>query len=355
MPGERANQVPAMKSSMFKILNNNRGMALLLTVLIISLILILTLRFNTAMRSSLTSASNLQDNVALNHMAKSIFNAARAVLSIDAAESSFDSLHEDWANLTAASQYFSMFFDQGQGGINVIDHSGRLQINSLIAANNAGNDAGNDNVWAVNEEQEKTWSKLLSAEEFELDDEEVTGIIEALIDWIDEDDEPLGFGGAESSYYQGLEKPYTPRNSPMEFVEELLLVRGITPELYYGTDEIPGLATLVTPYGTDGKVNINTADPLVLGALSEEIEPDMVDSMLAYRDYEDSDLSNPEWYKLAPGFPEDIVIPPGLITTSSSYFEIVAEVAREKMKKKVRGMVVRGPGSRTELIYWKAE
>ena len=349
-----------MKSRMFKILNNNRGMALLLTVLIISLILILTLRFNTAMRSSLTSASNLQDNVALNYMAKSIFNAARAVLSIDATESSFDSLHEDWANLTAASQYFSMFFDQGQGGINVIDHSGRLQINSLIARNGAGNGAGNDNEWAVNEwavneEQEKAWSKLLSTEEFELDDEEVTGIIEALIDWIDEDDEPLGFGGAESSYYQGLEKPYTPRNSPMEFVEELLLVRGITPELYYGTKEIPGLATLVTPYGTDGKVNINTADPLVLGALSEEMEPDMVDSILAYRDYEDSDLSHPEWYKLTPGFPEDIVIPPGLITTSSSYFEIVAEVAREKMKKKVRGMVVRGPGSRTELIYWKAE
>ena len=128
-----------------RILHNNRGMALLMTILIISLILVITLRFNVSMRASLTSASNLQDNVALNHMAKSIFNAARAVLSIDAAESSFDSLHEDWANLTAASQYFSMFFDQGQGGINVIDHSGRLQINSLIAANNAGNDAGNDN------------------------------------------------------------------------------------------------------------------------------------------------------------------------------------------------------------------
>ena len=340
-----------MKSSMFKILNNNRGMALLLTVLIISLILVLTLRFNKTMRSGLTSASNLQDNVALDYMAKSIFNAARAVLSVDAAESSFDSLHEDWANLAAASQYFSVFFDRGQGGMNITDHSGRLQINSLVSRNNEAN----DNVWVVNEVQEKAWHKLLSEEEFELSEEEATGIIEALIDWIDEDDEALGFGGAESSYYQGLEIAYTPRNSPMEFIEELLLVRGITPELYYGTDTFPGLAKLVTPYGTDGKVNINTADPLILGALSEQMEPGMVDSMVTYRDYEDSDLSNPEWYKTAPGFPSDIVIPPDLITTSSSYFEISTEVAREKMKKKVRGVVVRGPGSTTELINWKIE
>jgi hypothetical protein len=81
----------------------------------------------------------------------------------------------------------------------------------------------------------------------------------------------------------------------------------------------------------------------------------MVDSLLTYREYEDSDLSHPDWYKTAPGFPEDVVIPPDLITISSSYFEISAEVAREKMRKKVHGMVVRGPDSITEVIYWKTE
>ncbi len=297
---------------MFKILKNNRGMALLITVLIISLILVITLRFNISMRSSLTSASNLQNNIALDYMAKSIFNAARAILSVDAAESSLDSLHEDWANLAAASQYFSYFFNRGQGGMNIIDHSGRLQVNSLITRK--------EDEWVVNEEQEKVWINLLSAEEFELGEEEATGIVEALIDWIDEDDEALGFGGAESSYYQGLETPYAPRNGPMEFIEELLLVRGISPEMYHGTEEVPGLATLVTPHGRDGKININTADPLVLGALSEQIEPDMVAGMLTYRDYENSDLGDPEWYKWAPGFPGDIIIPPTLITHLKHFF-----------------------------------
>ncbi len=332
---------------MFKILNNNRGMALLMTILIISLILIMTLRFNTSMRSSLTSASNLQNNIALDYMAQSIFNAARGILSVDAAESSFDSLQEDWANLGAASGYLSYFFQRGRGSINILDHSGRLQVNSLIMKKEDG--------WVVNEEQQNLWINLLSSAEFQLGEEEAAGIVEAVIDWIDEDDEVLGFGGAESSYYQGLEIPYAPRNGPMEFIEELLLIRGITPELYYGTEETTGLATLVTPYGSDGKININTADPLVLGALSELIDPDMVESMLAYRDFADSELSNPEWYKSAPGFPGDVIIPPELITTSSIYFEIVTEVYMDKMRKKVSGMVVRGPGSKTELISWKTD
>ncbi|MDX1775187.1 MAG: type II secretion system minor pseudopilin GspK [Desulfobulbales bacterium] len=337
-----------MKKSMFDILNNNRGMALLMTVLIISLILVITLRFNISTRASLTSASNLQDNVALDYMAKSILNASRAILSVDAAESSFDSLHEDWANLAAASQYFAYFFSRGQGGMNIVDHSGRLQVNSLLTKK--------DDEWIVNEEQKKVWINLLSAEEFDLTDEEVNAIIEAVVDWIDEDDdEQPGFGGAESSFYQGLEVPYTPRNGPLEFVEELLLIRGITPELYYGDEEIPGLEVLVTPHGRDGKININTAEPLILSALSDQIEPDMVDSILTYRDYEDSDLTNPDWYKWAPGFPGDIEIPPELITTKSSFFEINTEVVVEKMRKKVRGMVARGQGSTTELIYWKIE
>ena len=125
-------------------------MALMLSVLIISLILVITLRFNTSMRSSLTSASNLQDNVALDYMAKSVFNAARAILSADAEESGFDTLHEDWANLMLASQYFSSFFDRGRGGMNIIDHSGRLQVNSLLMKK--------EDAWVVNESRKKSGS-----------------------------------------------------------------------------------------------------------------------------------------------------------------------------------------------------
>ena len=59
--------------------------------------------------------------------------------------------------------------------------------------------------------------------------------------------------------------------------------------------------------------------------------------------------------KNAPGFPGDVTIPPDLLTTASSFFEISAEVVLDDMHRKIRGMIVRGPGSRTEIIYWKIE
>ena len=330
---------------MLDILKNNRGMALLITILVISLILVMTLRFNVSMRSSITNASNLQNGIALDNMAKSIFNSARAILSVDAEESGFDTLHEDWANLEAAAGYFSSFFNSGQGGMNITDHSGRLQINSLRKKKD-------DDSWDINVEQKEIWINLLSTEEFELEEDEALNIIEAIIDWLDEDDEPLDFGGAESSYYQGLDTPYGPRNGPMEFIEELLLVKGITDELYFGTEEIPGLASLVTPHGMDGKINMNTADAFVLGALSRDIDQDMVDEMLTFRDNEENDLGDTGWYKTV--IPDDVNIPP-VLTTSSSFFEISTEAVMGNMRKKVRGMVARGPGSSTELVYWRIE
>jgi DNA uptake protein ComE-like DNA-binding protein len=61
------------------------------------------------------------------------------------------------------------------------------------------------------------------------------GIADAILDWIDEDDEAREYG-AESAYYSTLEPPYAPKNGPLDTVEELLRVRGVTPEMLFGTD-----------------------------------------------------------------------------------------------------------------------
>ncbi|PQO25433.1 general secretion pathway protein GspK [Blastopirellula marina] len=60
-------------------------------------------------------------------------------------------------------------------------------------------------------------------------------IADCILDYIDEDDEPRELG-AEFDYYNTLDPPYNPKNAPLETVEELLLVRGVTPELLFGRD-----------------------------------------------------------------------------------------------------------------------
>lgn len=60
-------------------------------------------------------------------------------------------------------------------------------------------------------------------------------IAAAIVDWRDPDSEVTA-DGAESEHYLLLAEPYEPKNGPFETIEELLLVRGITPEVLYGED-----------------------------------------------------------------------------------------------------------------------
>lgn len=61
-------------------------------------------------------------------------------------------------------------------------------------------------------------------------------IADAILDWIDEDEEPREFG-AESDYYSQLPNPYRALNEPLQSVEQLLLVRGVTPQMLFGLDQ----------------------------------------------------------------------------------------------------------------------
>ncbi|MAT73501.1 MAG: hypothetical protein CMJ58_28805 [Planctomycetaceae bacterium] len=61
-------------------------------------------------------------------------------------------------------------------------------------------------------------------------------IADAILDWLDADESPRT-NGAEAEYYQGLDPPYSPTNGPLSSVDELLQVRGVTPELLYGLDQ----------------------------------------------------------------------------------------------------------------------
>jgi len=93
-----------------------------------------------------------------------------------------------------------------------------------------------------------------------LDADITEDIIDAIIDWQDTDETTTGFGGAESFYYESLPKPYSSKNEDYEIIHELLLVKGVSRELY------EKLKNYLTVYG-DGKVNINTASMKVVNAV----------------------------------------------------------------------------------------
>jgi len=59
-------------------------------------------------------------------------------------------------------------------------------------------------------------------------------IADAIIDWVDPDDSRFPYGAESSGYYQTLSPPFKAKNAPADSIDELLLVKGITPEIYYG-------------------------------------------------------------------------------------------------------------------------
>jgi general secretion pathway protein K len=315
-------------------------MALILTILIISLIVALTLQFNTSMWTNLHAAANLSDGIKLGCIARSGFNGALAVLYEDASSGNVDTLRETWAHAGIISGSSAYLFDEGRFLIEIADLSGRIQINQLVEQNGNYNDT-----------QKSLLMRFLGSPEFDLDDEEVENIVDAIKDWIDPDDETTRFG-AEDSYYKALQTPYPCKNAPFEFLEELLLVRGVTKELFYGTEERPGISPYLSTHG-DGKININTAAPLVLRSLSERIDEDLAEDMVAYREDEDNDLSVPEWYKEVPGM-GDVSIPADLLTVSSNYFEITSEGLKGSMSKRTKGVVKRTEG-KLQVLSWKVE
>lgn len=61
-------------------------------------------------------------------------------------------------------------------------------------------------------------------------------IADAILDWLDADESPRT-NGAEADAYAQFTPPYEPRNGPVADLDELLMVRGVTPELLYGIDQ----------------------------------------------------------------------------------------------------------------------
>jgi len=95
-------------------------------------------------------------------------------------------------------------------------------------------------------------------------------LVDSIMDWRDQDDLHR-VNGAEKEYYLSLANPYTPKDGPFDAVEDLLWVRGVSPELYYGVRENGirevALRDIFTVDGRATRVNLRTATAEVIHAL----------------------------------------------------------------------------------------
>jgi general secretion pathway protein K len=99
-------------------------------------------------------------------------------------------------------------------------------------------------------------------------------LVDSILDWRDNDNLHR-LNGAEDDYYLSLSPPYTAKNGPFDAVEELLWVRGVTPELFFGqgeggsdTDRRVGLRDIFSVDSAMDRVNLRTAPAEVIHAVT---------------------------------------------------------------------------------------
>ena len=316
---------------------NHKGIALITVILIVGILVAVVIELNRSSRADIYDAANLSDGIKLTYIAKSGFYGAAALLKNS--QNSYDTLRDDWAKADLLSKQSTSLFTDGYFIANIEDEAGKIPLNKLV------------NGTEYNPAIKEILIRLLGQPEFGLDERKAAEIVDAIKDWIDTDEEVTGYG-AESSYYASLDPPYEAKNAPLDCIEELLMVKGVTKEIFYGTKEKTGLAGYVTA-DSDGTININTAPKIVLRALSAAISVELADRMDEYRREEGNDLSNPQWYKQVPGM-ADVEISSGLITVRSNYFKIISTGKTKNMSQSINGVVMRS-GQGVQIIKWRQD
>ena len=348
-------------------------MALVLTLLAVSFLVAVTVQLGTSVNWQMQAAANQGNIVQLDAMLLSGLNLARAALLADQQENDFDSGLDNWGEFEPDT--LAAIFGTGSMEIKVTDLSGLLQVNALVltddekkrrdkeeAAANRGKKPGDSGKGKQPKKdpekvQRDLWKRFLLSENVGIEDEDAAAdLVDSLVDWLDKDDDEHE-NGAERGYYSSLDPSYVSANRPIFFPEELLLVKGWNNKLLYGEKEHSGIIDYLTITGHDGKININTAPPQILQALSSEITEEFVADLVDFRNNKENRdrLAQPDWYRQVSGFPGDITFEKDMITTSSSYFLVTITARIDWLQRKGNGVIHRKDNNEQALLYWKVE
>ena len=319
----------------------------MLTLMAVSFLVAITVQLATSVNWQMQGAGNLRDSVQLDAINRSGLSLVRAALLADLKENQFDSIHDGWGKL--GSQGALTLFEPGALQVQVTDLSGLLQVNALVP-----DETDTRKFKEKQDNQIALWKRFLTSGKFAVDDNDVEKIIDAIIDWIDENDTERG-NGAENGYYLSLSPSYKARNGPVAYLEELLLIRGMTKELFYGNSQEQklALADYLTVAGRDGAININSAPAEILIALdpdmSEQNAQDLVD--FAREEANMADLENPKWYV---NMNSSINLPADLAIVKSHYFKVSVTARHNSMARSGTGILQRvNEKGEQKLWYWE--
>jgi hypothetical protein len=206
---------------------SRRGIALVLVMMTIIVLSAIVGSLAISMSTEMRLARNTEYDAQMEWMGRSGVELARYALANKCPEQkTIDALNQFWAGGTSPCSndianipLKNMPLGPGIINVTITDMERKWDINIVANPRNP---------------QKEVLQKALT-EVGVTDAEQSSTIIDSILDWINPN-ETSGFSGAKSDYYMHLNPPYYCKNGPIDDISELLLIKGITPEIYWGSN-----------------------------------------------------------------------------------------------------------------------
>ncbi len=353
-----------------RFIKKERAVALLIAVSFVALLTALITDYGYETRIYFKEINGYKKWIKAKNIAISGFEGAKALLKEDLDEDraeknypnvdfyvsgdEIDLQQEIWSQVKKIPFEVEVGGEKGLIVGNIVDEMGKLNVNSLV-----------DNVGKESRVIKNIFIRFFDIMGAESPEE----VVNALIDWIDPDDEGL----YESSFYSSLERPYSPRNFLFMSPSELRIIKVINDDLKkalfppVNDDPISSPYLTVFPLSTGTNaflINVNTAPKEVLMSLHLNIDEEVADEIIKKREEEPFRISTEFITFLKDEFnivfestnPQESFVQ-GQLRTSTNCFSILSRGIVGEVTSTIRAVVIRSGGNPKEfpLLYFRME
>lgn len=264
-----------------KTVSGQEGIALLLVLWMVILLTVIVGQFCYSMRTEVNITRNFRDRTKGYYLARAGLNRAIQVLiyqhATGSSGSSADESKAEERGWRVNADIPAVSFADGRFKLWINDERGKINLN---------------------EADQDLLTMMVNG--FDIPDQQRFTIVSSILDWRDNDDF-IHSNGAENDYYQSLADPYKCRNGPFRTTNELLLVKGVTKELW---DK--GLKDMVTVHSDlkkstrlmqtameeeKGRINVNAA-PLAVLRTFPGMDEERLQAVIDYRREKDFESKN---------------------------------------------------------------
>ena len=249
-------------------------------------------------------------------------------------------LEEVWSMMTAEMPAIPLADTGGQVKLTIQDEQGKVNLNQFDFPRG----------FLIESPEGKRWTHFFEA--CGVDESEGAALIPMLLDWIDRDNDPQTNGG-ESQLYEQLNPGYMVRNGPIQGLDELRLIEGITNETW----------GKITPHATvfpqsnalQFKLNVNTASAVALQSLDPMMTEEVANAIIEQRNKAPFKAVS-EFQQVLSAYPEINQNVLGKITLRSDIFSVRSAAVVNGVEFTVYAVLQRQKGNKeVKILYWRAE